>query len=96
MASLRSRDGEIFIPTSWNWVKEGLEELFRRDQEKPASERKHRLYSRDAYAILCQTAREHVGPIDDAVLLQYLHDTGTVFYREGRFGDQLILDQQWV
>ena len=31
-----------------------------------------------------------------ALLLEYLHDSGTVFYREGLFGDQIILDQAWA
>ena len=33
---------------------------------------------------------------DPALLLDYLHDTGTVFYRKGLFGDQIILDQAWA
>ncbi len=96
VTALRSRDGEVFIPTSWNWVKDGLEGMFQQDQAKPAAERQHRLYSKAAFADLCQSAREQFGPVDNAVVLQYLHDTGTVFYREDRFGDQIILDQQWA
>ncbi len=96
VASLRYRDGEIFIPRSWDWVKQGLEELFRLDQLKPAGERQHRLFSLAAFHLLCDAARERVGPVDDWVLLGYLHDTGTVFWREGLFGNRMILDQQWA
>ena len=30
------------------------------------------------------------------LLLDYLHNIGTVFYREGLFGDAIILDQAWA
>ncbi|MGE0701073.1 MAG: COR domain-containing protein, partial [Hyphomicrobiaceae bacterium] len=96
VAALRHRDGEIFIPASWHWVQQRLEDLFRLDQQKPPAAREHRLVSLGAYRKLCQTAREHVGPVDADVLLGYLHDTGTVFYGEGLFDDHLILDQQWA
>ena len=33
---------------------------------------------------------------DPALLLDYLHNSGTVFYREGLFGNRIILDQAWA
>ena len=33
---------------------------------------------------------------DPALLLDYPHNIGTVFYRKGLFGDQIILDQTWA
>jgi internalin A len=33
---------------------------------------------------------------DAALLLDYLHNIGTVFYRKGLFDDQIILDQSWA
>ena len=38
-----------------------------------------------------------VGGITDPLLfLQFLHNAGEVFWREGCFGDRVILDQAWV
>jgi internalin A len=47
------------------------------------------------YVALCrQVERDGKGRVSDpALLLDYLHNIGTVFYREGLFGDRIILDQ---
>ena len=57
-----------------------------------------RLISHQAYLGLCAEAeRTKKGRVSDpALLLDYLHNTGTVFYRKGLFGDQIILDQAWA
>jgi internalin A len=57
-----------------------------------------RLISHQGYLDLCAEAeRTGKGRVSDAaLLLDYLHDTGTVFYREGLFGDRIILDQAWA
>ena len=34
--------------------------------------------------------------LEKDLLLEFLHNIGTVFYRQGLFGDQLILDQAWA
>jgi internalin A len=57
-----------------------------------------RLISHQRYLDLCAEV-EHTrkGPVSDpALLLDYLHNIGTVFYREGLFGNQIILDQAWA
>jgi internalin A len=57
-----------------------------------------RLISHQGYLDLCAEV-EHTGKgrvSDPALLLDYLHNIGTVFYREGLFGDQLIIDQTWA
>jgi internalin A len=57
-----------------------------------------RLISHQGYLDLCaeieQTRRGRVS--DPALLLDYLHNSGTVFYRGGLFGNQIILDQAWA
>jgi internalin A len=57
-----------------------------------------RLISYQSYLDLCaEVERAGKGRVSGpALLLDYLHDTGTVFYREGLFGDQIILDQTWA
>lgn len=57
-----------------------------------------RLISHQAYLQLCegveQTGKGRVS--EPELLLDYLHNIGTVFYRKGLFGDQIILDQAWA
>ena len=50
------------------------------------------------YLDLCaEVERTGKGRVSNsALLLDYLHNSGTVFYREGLFGDQIILDQAWA
>jgi internalin A len=57
-----------------------------------------RLLSQQGYLELCaEVERIGEGRVSDpALLLDYLHDIGTVFYRKGLFGDQIILDQAWA
>jgi internalin A len=57
-----------------------------------------RLISHHGYLDLCaEVARAGKGRISDPeLLLDYLHNTGAVFYRKGLFADQIILDQAWA
>jgi internalin A len=57
--------------------------------------KKRQLISKADYVALCRKVeREGKGRVSDpALLLDYLHNIGTVFYREGLFGDRIILDQ---
>jgi internalin A len=57
-----------------------------------------RLISHQGYLDLCaEIERTGKGRVSDpALLLDYLHNIGTVFYRKGLFGDQIILDQTWA
>jgi internalin A len=57
-----------------------------------------RLVSYQGYLDLCaEVERTGKGRVSDpALLLDYLHDSGTVFYRKGLFGDRIILDQAWA
>ncbi len=57
-----------------------------------------RLISHQGYLGLCaKVKRTGKGRVSDPeLLLDYLHDSGTVFYRKGLFGDRIILDQAWA
>lgn len=45
------------------------------------------------FTALCQRGNDISSP---ETLLHWLHAQGTVFYREGMFHDQIVLDQQWA
>lgn len=58
-----------------------------------AREASTRTMDREAFTALCREcgligAPEH--------MLHFLHHTGEVFHAEGRFGDQIIIDQRWA
>jgi internalin A len=57
-----------------------------------------RLISYGGYLDLCaDVERARKGRVSDPVLLlDYLHNTGAVFYRKGLFGNRIILDQAWA
>jgi internalin A len=57
-----------------------------------------RLISHQGYLDVCaEVERTQKGRISNAtLLLDYLHNIGTVFYRKGLFDDQIILDQSWA
>ena len=61
-------------------------------QEDPAK-RRHRLLNYDDFVKLCERKKDVSSP---AHLLDYLHNAGVVFYREGLFNNQIILDQSWA
>ena len=65
-------------------MKARLEEMY--------AERKQ-LISQDEFLALCEEAGNVSSP---PLLLDYLHNIGTVFYRKGLFDDAIILDQAWA
>jgi internalin A len=86
---MRGSQGVAKIGSGRAAVKEALEAKLAQGQ---------RLISHQGYLDLCaEVDRTGTGRISDpALLLDYLHNIGTVFYREGLFGDQIILDQAWA
>ncbi len=52
-----------------------------------------RTISYAAFGSLCRTKYKIAAP---EALLQYLHRSGHVFYRSGAFGNQIVLDLDWV
>ncbi len=74
----------IDIPTSWAQVRARIR-VKQAEQEKTLSV--------EAFKTLC--ADEGI-PDSWHTLLQYLHDTSVLYYREGYFDNQIILDQAWA
>ena len=64
------------------------------DNALPNAEKRHRTVSQQEFVALCEDGKGDVS--SPAALLDYLHHTGTVFYRENMFGEQIILDQAWA
>jgi internalin A len=86
---MRSNRGIVKIGPGRAAVKKALESKLAAGQ---------RLISHQAYLDLCaKVERTGKGRVSDpALLLDYLHNIGTVFFRKGLFGDQIILDQAWA
>ena len=90
---LRRNQGVDKIGKGRAEVKAGLEAMRDDDAGRPPAERRHRLVTQAEFLSLCEQAGNISSP--DA-LLDYLHNSGTVFYRQGLFGDRIILDQAWA
>jgi hypothetical protein len=86
---MRGNQGVAKIGPGRAAVKEALEAKLAAGQ---------RLISHQGYLDLCaEIGRTRKGRVSDpALLLDYLHNIGTVFYRKGLFGDRIILDQAWA
>jgi internalin A len=92
-AWLHAKQGIATIGKGRAKVKRELERLRDEDAARPIPERKHRTISHQHYLNMCQQAG---GIADTGQFLTYLHNAGTVFYRQGLFGDRIILDQGWA
>jgi internalin A len=86
---MRGNEGVAKIGPGRVAVKEALEAKLAAGQ---------RLISHRGYLDLCaEVERTRKGRVTDpTLLLDYLHDSGAVFYRRGLFADQIILDQSWA
>lgn len=76
------RIGEVWLPKSWLAVEREIRLIS--DHNK--------LLSYVAFTEIC--LKYQVAAPD--TLANYLHQSGALFYRQGHFGNQLILDQQWA
>jgi internalin A len=90
---LKEQQGIAEIGIGRARVKQRLEEMRDTDAANPAEERQYRTISRKHFRLLC---KQTGGVSDPDQLLAYLHNTGTVFYRPGLFGDRIVLDQGWA
>lgn len=81
---LLERYGQVLLPASWVAVGDTL---------RARCNEGLRTLPRAEFERLCRTHHASAPP---EVVLHYLHRSGEVFYRQGLFGDQLILDQQWA
>lgn len=81
---LRRKQGVAVIGRGRAAVKARLEEMYARGKQ---------LMSQDEFLALCEETGNVSSP---PLLLDYLHNIGTLFHREGLFGDAIILDQAWA
>jgi len=79
------RYGEVQLPA--NWVAVGDDLRRKRDEQGI------RTLPRDEFERLCAEQHQTAVP---GVVLEYLHRSGQVFWKEGVFGDQVVLDQAWA
>ena len=79
------RYGEVQLPANWVAVGDDLRRM--RDEQGI------RTLPRDAFERLC--AEQHHTAVP-GVVLEYLHRSGQVFWKQGVFGDQVVLDQAWA
>ncbi|MDG4592281.1 MAG: COR domain-containing protein [Defluviicoccus sp.] len=92
-AWLRAQEGIASIGAGRARVKERLEDLRDADARMPPTARQYRTLSQEHFRQLCTEAG---GVSSPAHLLEYLHNAGILFYRQGLFHDQIILDQGWA
>ncbi len=78
-------NGDIWLPNSWLAVEQDIRQLI---AEQPELKQLHY----EDFVSLCDQ-HQVTAP---ATLANYLHQSGVVFYRNGHFNNQLILDQQWA
>ncbi len=63
------------------------------DSKRPVEQRQHRTIQYRDFVTLC----ENTGGISSPELfLDFLHNCGNVFYQQGLFNNQIILDQAWA
>ena len=79
------RYGEVQLPANWVAVGDDLRRM--RDEQGI------RTLPRDAFERLCAEQHQTAVP---GVVLEYLHRSGQVFWKQGVFGDQVVLDQAWA
>ena len=63
------------------------------DAKLPYDQRRSRWLTQEEFHRICAEAMLRSEP---KFLLDYLHNTGVVFYREGLFDDRIVLDQGWA
>ncbi len=74
-------------------VRDELRQRLEQDQQRPLDQRKHRTLTQHQFRQLCRKTGKVSNP--DA-LLDYLHQTGVVFFRKHLFEGKIILDQTWA
>ena len=80
------------IPKNWSKVRAEILQLIEQDRKRTSIERRHRTLAAEQFKDIC--SRHECS--NDEVVRNYLSATGTVFYRQGLFDDQVILDQSWA
>ncbi len=80
---LHEHHGDYRLPAKWVSVRDTL-----REEAKTK-----KTITLDAFNRLC--ADHHASSVP-AVLLSYLHRSGVLFYKEGLFSNEIVLDQEWA
>lgn len=93
VAFLHESEGVAMIGASRHRVKLRLEALRDEDAHREKHDKRHRWIEQEEFQSICEEERLVSEP---KYLLAYLHNAGVVFYREGLFGDRIILDQSWA
>jgi len=89
-----ARSGIATIGSGRLRVQRRLEAIIEADAAIPDPEaRQHRTISQEQFRNICA---EEKGVSDPDQLLQYLHNSGIVFYRSGLFDDAIVLDHAWA
>lgn len=87
------RGGTAMIGAGRMRVQRRLEAMREADGVLKPALRKHRTLTRDRFRRICQEEKDVSSP---EYLLDYLHNSGIVFYRPGLFDDRIVLDQAWA
>ena len=93
VAYLHESEGVAMIGASRHRVKLRLEALRDEDAHRDKHDKRHRWIEQEEFRRICEEERLVSEP---KYLLAFLHNAGVVFYREGLFGDRIILDQSWA
>jgi internalin A len=94
IAWLHDRQGQARIGKGRLAVKNRIEAMQNADALiEDISQRRHRTITQVQFADLCAQCGGVTSP---ALLLDYLHQAGIVFYQEGLFDDRIIMDQTWA
>ncbi len=90
---LRHPDALAIGKGRWR-VKQKIRKMQDDDEARSNEQRRNRLMTYERFVELCE---EQPGTISSPeLLLQFLHDTGVVYYRPDLFANQIILDQRWA
>lgn len=90
---LRDSLGPVLIGAGWAKVIERLIAWRADDEPRPPAERKHHVIDRAAFDALCA---EVGGVSSPAMLLDYLHHCGLVYYDSIYCEDRVVLDITWA
>ncbi|CCN50571.1 hypothetical protein MADA3029_100001 [Vibrio nigripulchritudo MADA3029] len=77
------KNGETWLPQSWMKVEEEIRQKYECGEKR---------LSFSSFEAMCESA----GVSAPSSFVQYLHQSGAVFYSEGHFDNDLILDQEWA
>jgi internalin A len=87
------REGVPVVGAGRLKVQRRLEAMRDADALLPPEEKRHRTLGQEEFRLLCEEAGGVGSPEH---LLRFLSNAGTVFHREGLFGDRIVLDQAWA